>query len=115
MEVYIVVASVQRGSVESVQRVCRGVGIECKIDASIRKHLHSLIVALAVVDGVDTDGVDAKLLEEGDIIAEGIDVEKRISGISCATGLVCYSTDVKSRVASPESVASNLDLIAVSL
>jgi hypothetical protein len=42
-------------------------------------------VVLGVVNGVDTDGVDTKILEVLDIATEALSVQKRIFGIRGAT------------------------------
>ena len=39
------------------------VDVQSKVDASGGQLVHALVVVLAVVDGVDTDGVDVQLLE----------------------------------------------------
>lgn len=53
--------------VHSVERVERAVHIENKIDARIIQSGHASIMTLRVVDRVDTNGVDAKLLEILDV------------------------------------------------
>ena len=45
------------------ERVFWGVDIQCKIYTSILKRAHAGIVVLAVVDCVDSNSVDAQLLE----------------------------------------------------
>lgn len=47
----------------SANGVFGGVDIEGEVDASIGKSFHAFVVILAVINGVDTDGIDAQLLE----------------------------------------------------
>lgn len=49
----------------SADGVFRGVDIECEIDASIGQGFHAFVVILAVINGIDSDGIDAQLLEPG--------------------------------------------------
>lgn len=82
-------------------------------------------MVLAIVDGIDTNGVDSELLELipqatlvwhsiwtarslaylRNVPCEGADVEKRISCISSSTWLVCNTADVESLAVGPESIA----------
>ena len=103
----------KRRGVLSVERVGWGIGIKCKVDTSISQHLHGLVMALAVVDRVNADGIDTKLLEETDIAAESVEIEQRVGGISGTTRLICYTADIEPGVASPEGVASDFDLVYV--
>lgn len=70
-------------------------------------------MVLAVVNRVDANGVDAKLLKKADVVAKGVEIEERVCGIRCTAWLVCYTTYIKAGVASPEGVASDLDLFVV--
>jgi hypothetical protein len=72
LEVDVVVGLVEGGRVLAVERVSGGVSIKSEVDACIVQHLHSLVVVLGVVNGVDTDGVDTKILEVLDIATEAL-------------------------------------------
>lgn len=68
-------------------------------------------MVLAVVDRVDADGVNPQLLEKTDIVAKSVEIEERVCGICCTTWLVGYTADVEAGIASPEGIASDLDLL----
>ena len=51
----------------SVDRVIARVDVKSEVDTGVGKLAHTLVVVLGVVDSVDTDGVDAKLLELLDV------------------------------------------------
>lgn len=51
----------------AVDGIVSRVDIQRQVDASVRELLHALIMVLCVVDGIDTDGVDAQLLELLDV------------------------------------------------
>ena len=54
---------VRLGGLISPDGVFGGIDIEGEVDASIGKGFHARVVVLAVINGVDTDGIDAQLLE----------------------------------------------------
>lgn len=82
LEVDLVVGDLGRSAVD---RVLGGVDVESEVDASIGKGVHALVVRGSVVDGVDTDSVDTKLLELGNVaLAAGL-IRNRILGIRSAT------------------------------
>jgi hypothetical protein len=60
-------------------------------------------VVTLVVDSVDTDNVDAELLEVLDITLADLGVGQRILVGGGTTGLVVNTSEVESLVASPES------------
>jgi hypothetical protein len=60
-------------------------------------------VVTLVVDSVDTDNVDAELLEVLDITLADLGVGQRILVGGGTTGLVVDTSEVESLVASPES------------
>ena len=66
-------------------------------------------MAGSVVDSVDTNGVDAELLEVLDVSHAAVLISKRVLGVRRATGLVVDTTDVEAVVASEESVALDGD------
>lgn len=92
-----------------VERVLGSVDIEDEVDASISQRLHTLIVALGVVDGVDTDGVHAQLLELGDIALASGRLRDGVLQLGGATGLVVDTTDVEAVVTLEESVSFDGD------
>lgn len=91
-----------------------GVDIEDEVDVSLGKRLHALIVVQGVVDSIykfhlsalspgpyqdlrqhtNTDGIDAKLLEQLDVTQAGIKSEG-IAKIGGSSGLVVNTTDVE--------------------
>ena len=60
LQVHIIVRTVEGVLVLTVERVVGRVGIERQVDTGVVEHLHTLIVVLRVVDGVDTDSVDTE-------------------------------------------------------
>lgn len=88
------------GTVDGVLGV---VHIENQVDASVVEGLHTLIVAGAVVDGVDTDNVDTELLEVRDITLADLGVGKRILVSGGTTRLVIDTTQEEALVTGPES------------
>ena len=58
-----------------------GVHVQREVDPGICQLAHAVIVVCAVVDGVDTDGVDLEFHELGDVSLAGVGVGERISGI----------------------------------
>jgi hypothetical protein len=69
----------------TVEGVVGSVGIESEVDAGIIENLHTFIVALGVVNGVDADGVDSKIFEVGNIALQPLDIEERVLSVSCTT------------------------------
>ena len=66
-------------------------------------------MAGSVVDSVDTNGVDAELLEVLDVSHAAILVGKRVLCVRRATGLVVDTANVEAVVASEEGVALDGD------
>ncbi len=64
LQVYIVIRS---SRILAIQRIVWRVDVERQVDARRIQQLHACIVVLRVVDGVHAHGVDAQLLELGDI------------------------------------------------
>jgi hypothetical protein len=62
----------------SVDGVKRSIHVENEIDACIGQHLHALIVVLGVIDGVDTDGIEAEFLEKRDIASADLYIGDRV-------------------------------------
>jgi hypothetical protein len=65
----------------AIDGVFGSVDIEDKVDARVLEFLHARIVVGSVVDGVDTDRVDAQLLEFGDISLADRRVGEGIRGV----------------------------------
>jgi hypothetical protein len=65
-------------------------------------------VVLGVVDGVDTDRVQAKLLELLDITLAAGAIGNGVLGVGSATGLVVDTADVEALVASEESCSGSV-------
>jgi hypothetical protein len=55
-----------------------------------------------VVDSVDTDGIDAQLLELDDISLTAVGIGNGVSQVGGATGLIVDATDIESVVACEE-------------
>jgi hypothetical protein len=90
-------------------------------------------VVLGVVDRVDTDGVDSKILEVGNVALQAVNVEERVLSISRTTcrvltnavpSLLCYvqrtwlvgnTANVETLIASEESIALDSDWGQLSL
>jgi hypothetical protein len=115
LQVLSVVRLVKSLQAFTVEGVVRSAGIESEVDAGLVQHPHSIVVVTSIVDGVNTDGVDSKLLKHLDVGLECFSVEKRILGIGSTTRLVRNTTDEETRVSSHEGVAvdSNLDRMSV--
>lgn len=115
--------SIQALHTGTVDRVLRSVDVEDQIDTLISKQLHTLIVVLGVIDGVDTDGIETQLLEVGDVtlavlgVCEGVlgrrvaALCQRISSslaslpVTCTYGLIVDATDVEALITLPEGIA----------
>ena len=69
----------------TVDGVLGGVDIKDEVDTGVLQLLHALVVVLGVVDGVDTDGVDAQLLEQRDVALAVVRVSDRVRGVGRAT------------------------------
>ena len=89
--------------VRTVNRVLGRVDIESQVDASVGEETHAGVVVSTVVNSVDTDGVDAELLELGDVTLAALLISNGVLCVGCATGLVVNTTDVEALVAGPES------------
>lgn len=96
---------VRDGGLIASDRVQGSVDIESNVDSSLGKSVHASIVVDAVVNSVDTDGVDAKLLEVLDVTLATSLVGQRVLSVRRATGLVVDTTDVEAVVAGEEGVA----------
>lgn len=86
LEVNLVVG---RMRILAVEGVLGSVDIKDEIDASVGKSLHALIVLDGVVDTVDTDGVDAQLLELLDVTLAGLRLGDGILQLGFSTLLCC--------------------------
>ena len=60
----------------------------------------------SVVNGVDSDSVDAQLLEFRDISLATVGIGDRISDVGGATGLIVDATNVESVISGKESYVS---------
>lgn len=69
---------VRRVGVRTVDRVVRGVDVQCQVDARVSQSFHALIVILGVVNGVHADGVDAQVRELRNVALAGLGVGERI-------------------------------------
>lgn len=85
LKVDVVVRAMESGVGLTVEGVVGSVGIESEVDAGIIENLHTFIVALGVVNGVDADGVDSKIFEVGNIALQALDIEERVLSVSCTT------------------------------
>jgi hypothetical protein len=64
-----------------------------------------------VVDSVDTDGVDAQLLELGNITLAAVDIGDGVCELGAATGLVVDATDVETVASLEEGCDGNVSMI----
>ena len=99
LQIHLVVRLLGVGSVDGV---LGGVEVERKVDTGVGQEAHAGVVVGAVVDSVDTDSVDSKLLELGNVTLASLFIGNGVLGIRCATRLVVYATDVETLVASKE-------------
>lgn len=97
-----VLGVVRRAGVTTVDGVLGVVDIENQVNAGILESLHALVVVQGVVDCVNTDSVDTKILEVGDIAKADVSIAKRVLVGGRATRLVVNSSDVETLVALPE-------------
>ena len=82
-----VVGGVGGLAVDGVQRV---VDVEGDVDAGVRESLHALLVRLGVVGRVDTDNVDAEILEPLDILKADLGVGKGVLGDCVSRPVIMY-------------------------
>ena len=94
---------VRRAGVGAVERELGVRHVKDQIDAGILESLHAVIVALGVVDSVDTDGVDAQVLEVLDVTLTDAGVGKRVLVGGRTTGLVVDTTEKEAVLAGVES------------
>lgn len=103
LEVDVVVRHGDGGVVQTIEGVVRGVDIDGEVDAGVSERLHAGIVVLGVVDRVDTDGVDAQLLELDDITRAAGGVSDGVFVGRGATRLVVDTADVETTLGGEES------------
>lgn len=94
---------VGRSGERSVDGVVGGVDVEGQVDAGGVESGHASVVVRSVVDGVDTDGVDAQLLELGNVTRASGDVGNGVDEGGGAAGLIVDATDVEPCASSEES------------
>lgn len=82
LEVDLVVRDLGRSAVD---RVLGSVDVKRKVDTSIGEGVHAGVVLSSVVDSVDTDGVDAELLELRNVALAAISVGNGVLGVGCTT------------------------------
>ena len=93
----------------TVDRVLGSVDVEHKVDASISQGVHTLIVVLGVVNRVNTDGVQAEILELLDVALAPITIGDGVSQVGGTARLVVDTTDIEALVSLEESVALDGD------
>ena len=69
----------------TVDRVLGSVDVESEVDTSVGEGIHAGVVLGSVVDSVDTDSVDAELLELGDVALAAIGIGNGILRVGGAT------------------------------
>jgi hypothetical protein len=106
LEVDIVVGGL---GVRTVKRVLGGVDVEDEVDASVSESVHALVVVGGVVDGVDTDSVQAEILEVLDVTLAALSIGDGIGELGGTTGLVVHTTDVEAVIALEEGVTLDSD------
>lgn len=89
--------------ISAVDRVLGGVDVEGEVDAGVGKSVHALVMVGRVVNRVDADGVDAELLELGNVTLAARGIGNRVLSIGCAAWLVVDTADVETLIASKES------------
>ena len=82
LEVDLVVGDLGRSTVD---RVLGSVDVESEVDTSVGEGIHAGVVLGSVVDSVDTDSVDAELLELGDVALAAIGIGNGILRVGGAT------------------------------
>lgn len=88
---------------KTVDGVAWVVDVKNQVDAGISEGVHALVVILGVVDSVNTNSVDAKVLEVLDITEAGLGVSEGILVGRSTTRLVVDTTKVEALAISPES------------
>lgn len=73
----------------TVERVLGSVDIKDEIDSSVSESVHALVVVDRVVDTVDTDGVDAQLLELLDVALASLWLSDGVLQFGFSTLLRC--------------------------
>ena len=106
LQVDIVVGDLGLGTVEGV---LGGVDIEHEVDTGLGESVHALVVVGGVVDGVNTDGVQAELLEVLDVALATVGIGDGIGELGGTTGLVVHTTDVEAVIALEEGVTLDSD------
>lgn len=90
--------------VVTLDRLAGDAEIRDHVDACVGEGVHARLVVGRGVDGVDTDGVGAQLLQEWDVTRAARRIRQRVDeggvgSLCCAAGtdslLVCYSLDEK--------------------
>jgi hypothetical protein len=90
----------------SVKRVFGGVQVQDEVDAGISQSTHALVVVCGVVHSVDSDGVDAQLLEFHDISLASSGVSDGVSDIRRSSRLVINASDVETAASGKESCST---------
>ena len=93
----------------TVEGVLGGVDVEDEVDASIGESVHALVVVGGVIDGVDTDGVQAEILEVLDVTLATVGIGDGVGKLGGTTGLVVHTTDVETFIALEEGVTLDSD------
>lgn len=106
LEVDIVVGDLGFSTVEGV---LGSVDVENEVDTGLGQGVHALVVVLGVIDGVDTDSVQAKLLEVFDVTLTSIDIGDGVGKLGRASGLVINTTHVEALLALEEGVTLDSD------
>lgn len=86
----------------TVERVLGGVDIEDQVDACRCQRVHACIMVGGVVDGVDSHGVNAELLEVANITLAAGFIGNGVDDLGGSSGLVVNTTDVETVVSGEE-------------
>lgn len=100
LEVICVVRNMRIRTVDGVSRV---VDIEDQVDACVGKSCHTLVVVGIIVNGIDTDRVDAEVSEFGNVTQANVGVCKRVDVGRGTARLVINTADIESLITGPES------------
>ena len=111
LEIRIVVGC---GRVVSIERIERAVYVQREVDARAVERSHARIVVCVVINSVDTDCVDSKLLKFCNVAFARAGIRDWVGSIGRSTWLIIHTTDVEAVVTGEECYRSNQSLTMAS-
>lgn len=99
---------VGRSGLGAVDGVAGVVDIKNQVDASVGESVHAVIVVLGVVDSIDADNIDAKVLEVLDVSLTRLGIGQGVRGARRTTRLVVDTAKIEALAISPESYTSKI-------